>query len=330
MRLLITGGMGFIGSNLTRYMLATYNDVEVVNLDRLSIGSNRSNLRDVEDNRRYRLVKGDLCDKMLIEDLVEDAEAVINVAAETHVDRSIADPWPFLHSNTLGTFTLIEAARKRDVRIVHVSTDELYGEALEGSFKEDARLQPSNPYSASKASADLFILAYHRTYGLKASITRCVNNFGPYQFPEKFIPKTIIRALLNLPIPVYGTGKNVRDWIYVHDHCEALDTVLRRGQAGEVYNISAGNELQNIEVVEAILKLVSKPSSLVSFVEDRPGHDRRYSLDSSKITENLGWKPRHRFQEALQQTVEWYLNNEWWWRPIATEDVLTVTPWKPR
>jgi len=254
----------------------------------------------------------------------------VNFAAQTHVDRSIANPRLFFECDTLGTFNLLEACREKIVRLVHVTTDEVYGEVAEGSFREEDRLKPSNPYSASKAAADLLILSYCRTYGLDAVITRCTNNFGPYQFPEKLIPKTIIRASLNLKVPLYGKGRNIRDWIYVLDHCEALRLVLEKGRAGEVYNISSYNEYENVEVVRKVLQAMGKDESLIEFVEDRPGHDLRYSLDSSKIRSELGWKPKHRFDEALEQTVQWYLKNEWWWKPIATEEVLHPTPWKAK
>ena len=332
MKILVTGGMGFIGSNFIRYMLSHHSDVKIVNFDNLSTGSNPANLKDVEGDARYIFVKGDLTDYRQLLKLVSGVDAVVNFAAQTHVDRSIANPRLFFESNTLGTFNLLEACKEKAVRLVHVSTDEVYGEIAEGSFREEDRLKPSNPYSASKAAADIFILSYCRTYGLDAVITRCTNNFGPYQFPEKLIPKTIIRASLNLKVPVYGKGRNIRDWIYVLDHCEALRLVLEKGRAGEVYNISSYNEYENIEVVRKVLQVMGKDESLIEFVEDRPGHDLRYSLDSSKIRGELGWKPKHRFDEALEQTVEWYLKNEWWWKPIATEEVLHPTPWnaKPR
>ncbi|MBO3755424.1 MAG: dTDP-glucose 4,6-dehydratase [Candidatus Brockarchaeota archaeon] len=330
MRLIVTGGCGFIGSNFIRHVLSEHEDIEVVNVDNLSYGANLNNLKDLEDDRRYRFVRGNICDTGLMSRLLEDAEAFVNFAAESHVDRSIADPWPFFKSNTEGVLVLLEAVRRssRDVRLIQVGTDESYGDILEGSFKEEDRLKPSSPYAASKASADLFCLAYHRTYGLNVCVTRCTNNFGPYQFPEKLVPKTIVRAMLNLKIPIYGTGRNVRDWIYVSDHCEALDMVLRKGRKGEVYNVSSGNELSNLQVVDKILELMGKPKDLVEFVEDRPGHDIRYSLDSSKIRSELGWRPRHSFMEALKNTVEWYTSNEWWWKPLAGEQVLHPTPWK--
>jgi len=330
MRILVTGGLGFIGSNFIRYMLTTERNVEIVNLDKMGVGSNIENLRDVERDERYRFVKGDINDSTILSRLIREVDAVVNFAAETHVDRSITDPKAFLESNTIGTFNLLENARifNRKVRIVHVSTDEVYSDILVGSYDEESRLKPSSPYSASKAAADMFCHAYHRTYGLDIIITRCVNNFGPYQFPEKLIPKTIIRAKLGLKVPIYGSGRNVRDWIYVLDHCEALKLVLERGVSGEIYNISAGNEYENIEVVRRILKIMGLGEDMMEFVEDRPGHDVRYSLNSSKIRRELGWKPKHDFEEALRETVKWYTANEWWWKPLADEKVLHPTPWK--
>jgi len=330
LRILVTGGLGFIGSNFIRYLLSKESDIEIFNLDNLTTGSNPANLRDLEGDDRYSFIKGSVADFSIVSKLVKKVEIVINFAAQTHVDRSIAFPRLFFESNTLGTFNLLEACREEGVRLVQVSTDEVYGEIAEGSFREGDRLKPSNPYSASKAAADLLILSYCRTYGLNAVITRCTNNFGPYQFPEKLIPKTIIRASLNMKVPVYGTGRNIRDWIYVLDHCEALRLILEKGKAGEVYNISSYNEYENIEVVRRVLQVMGRDESLIEFVEDRPGHDVRYSLDSSKIRNELGWKPKHRFDEALEQTVDWYLKNEWWWRPIATEEVLHSTPWKAK
>jgi len=330
MKILVTGGLGFIGSNLIRHLLNKYKDIRIVNLDKMGYGSNPANLKDLENDTRYDFVRGDIADYKLVKKIIIDVDAVINVAAETHVDRSISKPRAFLQSNTIGVFNILEALRRenKDAKLVQVSTDEVYGDVLEGSFKENDRLFPSNPYSASKASADMFCLAYHRTYDLNITITRCTNNFGPYQFPEKLIPKTIIRANLNLKIPVYGSGKNVRDWIYVMDHCEALEKALFKGESGEIYNISAGNEYQNIEVVKRILQIMDKPEDLIEFVADRPGHDVRYSLDSSKIRNELGWRPRYSFDEALEETVNWYLNNEKWWRPLANEKILHPTPWK--
>lgn len=328
MKLLVTGGLGFIGSNFVHYMLARYDDIKITNLDKLSIGSNPANLKDIETNKRYKFVKGDITNKKVVNDLISKADIAVNIAAETHVDRSIAEPWAFIHSNTIGAVTIFEVAKKHEKRILHVSTDEIYGDILKGSFREDDKLKPSSPYSASKAAADLFAQAYHRTYNLDIVIARCTNNYGPHQFPEKLIPKTIIRASLNLPIPVYGKGTNIRDWIFVQDFCEALDILLKKGKPGELYNISADNELQNIDVVKTILKLMNKRENLINFVEDRPGHDIRYSLNSSKIRNELGWTPKYSFKEALKQTVDWYVHNEWWWKPLATERTLHPTPWK--
>lgn len=328
MKLLVTGGLGFIGSNFIRYMLSKYNEIQIINLDRLSIGSNPANLRDIEVDKRYRFVEGDITNKTLVKNIVSQIDATVNIAAETHVDRSIANPWPFVHSNTIGAVNLFEASKKQGKRILHVSTDEVYGDILEGSFRESNGLKPSSSYSASKAAADLFALAYYKTHNLDVVIARCTNNYGPYQFPEKLIPKTIIRASLNLSVPVYGSGLNRRNWIYVRDFCEALDLLLEKGKSGETYNVSTGNELQNIDVVKTILKITSKPESLITFVEDRPGHDSRYSLDSSKIKVELGWRPMHSFEESLKQTVSWYVKNEWWWKPLATERTLHSTPWR--
>jgi len=332
MKLLVTGGLGFIGSNFICYMLNSYDDVKIVNVDNLSYGSNPNNLRDLKDDKRYEFFKGDINDKSLISKLIERVDAIVNFAAQSHVDRSIVSPIDFFKSNAEGVISILECMRnsKKDIRYLQIGTDETYGDIVEGSFKEEDRLKPSSPYAASKAAADLFCQAYHRTYGLDIVITRCTNNFGPYQFPEKLIPKTIVRAMLNLKVPIYGSGKNVRDWIYVLDHCEALDTVLRKGKSGEIYNISSGNELDNLTIVKRILEIMNKDESLIEFVEDRPGHDIRYSLDSSKIRKELSWKPKHSLEDSLKKTVEWYLKNEWWWKPLAKENVLHPTPWKLR
>ena len=321
MKILVTGGLGFIGSNFVRYMS---DKTEIIVVDALKYGSNENNLKDLD----YKLVKGDICDYELMAELVKDADAIVNFAAETHVDRSISNPYAFVESNVIGVFTILEAMRKVNstAKLVHVSTDEVYGDIEKGSFREDDMLRPSSPYSASKASADMFVLAYVRTYGLNAVITRCTNNYGAYQFPEKLIPKAIVRAQMDMKIPIYGTGKNVRDWIYVKDHCEAINLVLEKGERGGIYNISSGEEKTNLEVVSEILRIMDKPD-LIEFVEDRPGHDIRYSLDSSKARE-LGWKPKHSFKEGLKETVVWNLENEWWWKPLADEKVLHPTPWR--
>ena len=330
MKLLVTGGLGFIGSNFCRLILTNYKDIELVNVDKIGVGANPANIRDLENEKTYTFIKGDICNPQLMSKIVRQVDAVVNVAAETHVDRSISDPYVFLQNNTLGTYTILEALRKHndEAKLVQVSTDEVYGEIPEGKFTENDTVKPSNPYSASKAAADMFVQAYHKTYGLKASITRCTNNFGPYQFPEKLIPKTIIRTMKDLPIPLYGSGKNVREWIHAIDHCEAIISVLMKGRPGEVYNVSSGSELSNIELVKKILALLHKSETLITFVEDRPGHDMRYCLDSSKIQTELEWKPKFSFNEALESTVKWYVDNEPWWRPLATESVLSPTPWK--
>ena len=322
--------MGFIGGNFVRQVVKEHPEIEVTNVDKLGVGSNPESLRDLQQSSNYVFVKGDISNPRFIYKYVKEADAVVNFAAETHVDRSIADPSPFVKSNVTGVFTLLEAVRKTNSSAVYVqvSTDEVYGDTVEGSYTEQDRLAPSNPYSATKAAADMLCLAYHRTYGLSVKITRCTNNFGPYQFPEKMIPKAVIRAHRNLQVPVYGKGENVRDWIYVLDHCEAVFRVLEKGKPGEIYNVSSGNEVPNIELVRQVLKMLSKKESLVAFVEDRPGHDLRYSLDSTKIRAELGWKPRRTFQSALRETVDWYVKNEQWWKPLATDEVLSPTPWK--
>ena len=329
MRLLVTGGMGFIGSNFVRYMFASHEDLHIVNLDRLSYGSNLANLKDLEDRRSYSFLKGDINDSALVSKAARDVEAVVNFAAETHVDRSISEPRSFHESNTAGVLSLLETCRLYDLRFVQVSTDEVYGSATDQqAFTEEDRLDTSSPYSASKGAADLFVNAYHKTYGLPTIVTRSTNNFGPYQSPEKFIPKAIISASLDRPIPIYGSGHQVRDWIYVEDHCEALDLVLQQGRPGETYNIAGGNQLENLQIAEMILRILNKPTKLLQHVEDRPGHDFRYSLDASKITRELEWKPKHNFQDALERTVAWYCANESWWRPLIDEKILSPTPWK--
>lgn len=330
MKLLVTGGLGFIGSNFIRQTLSNPLNYEIINIDKIGIGANLKNLKELDNRKGYHFIKGDISDPKLVQEAIKDVDVVVNFAAETHVDRSISNPTPFIESNYIGTFNLLEAERKLDkpLRHIQISTDETYGDITQGSFKEEDRLKPSNPYAATKAAADMLCHACHRTYGLDIIVTRCTNNFGPYQFPEKLIPKTIIRAQKNRPIPVYGTGENVRDWIYVQDNCEAIDLTLTKGKPGEIYNISSGNELSVKIVVEKILDVLDKPRDLITYVEDRPGHDIRYSLDSSKIRNELGWKPKHSFDSALQKTVEWYLKNESWWKPIANDNILHPTPWK--
>lgn len=329
MNILVTGGMGFIGSNFVKYILKS--DSMIINLDNLSYGSNKGNLSDVS-RKRYRFVEGSVTDVRLMNKVLKEVDCIVNFAAQTHVDRSISNGRPFMKSNVEGVLTILEAMRQsyNDIRLLQVSTDEVYGDIVKDSFREKDCLSPSSPYAASKASADMLCMAFRRTYGINVVVSRCTNNFGPFQFPEKLIPKTIIRTKLGLKVPLYGTGKNIRDWIYVEDHCEAIDKILRDGRAGEVYNISSGNELENTEVVSAVLELMGKPKSLIEYVEDRPGHDLRYSLDSSKIRDELGWKPKHPFREALTKTVKWYRKNEDWWKSLADERVLHPNPWKLR
>lgn len=328
MRILVTGGMGFIGSNFIRDVLDRGYCSKVVNLDGLKYGSNPANLAGIEDER-YSFVEGDISDYALVSELIKGADAVVNFAAETHVDRSISAPRMFLESNVVGVFTILEALRREnpDARMIQISTDEVYGDILEGSFKETDSIRPSSPYSASKAAGDAFVLGYARTYGLDASITRCTNNYGPYQFPEKLIPKAIIRLARSLKVPIYGTGTNVRDWIYVLDHCRAVELVMKKGKAGEVYNISSGEERTNLEVVRELLRIMGRDEGQIEQVEDRPGHDLRYSLDSSKLR-SLGWRPERRFEEGLRETVEWYSKNDGWWKPLADERTLHPAPWK--
>jgi dTDP-glucose 4,6-dehydratase len=314
----VTGGAGFIGSNFVRYMLRTYADVEIVNLDRLTYAGNLENLRDVEADSRYTFVKGDICDAAVVGEALRGADAVVNFAAETHVDRSIASPQDFIRTDVLGTHTLLEAVRELGIaRYLQISTDEVYGSIDEGAFTEESPLCPSSPYSASKAGADLLVLASHHTYGTPVLITRSSNNYGPYQYPEKLVPLFITNAVDDLPLPVYGDGLNVRDWLYVEDNCVGIDTVLRRGELGEVYNIGGGNEVTNLAITHGILEGLGKDQSLIRYVADRPGHDRRYAIDCAKLRA-LGWTPRMPFAEGLQRTVHWYRDNPGWWRALKS------------
>ncbi len=318
--LLITGGAGFIGSNFAHHILDKYRDCKVVVYDKLTYAGNLDNLRDVADDPRYSFVRGDICDKELLQEVIREykIEGIVNFAAETHVDRSILEPGSFIQTDVYGTHVLLEAVRDFGLqRIVHISTDEVYGSVVAGSSVETNNLLPNSPYSASKAGADLMCRAYHVTYGSPVVITRGSNNFGPYQYPEKVIPLFITNALDDEPLPLYGDGLNVRDWLYVLDHCEAIDLMLHEGQDGEIYNVGGGEELTNLQLTETILELMGKPKSLIQFVEDRPGHDRRYSLDCTKIHE-LGWQPRHDFEDALEETVRWYTDHRWWWEKIKT------------
>ncbi len=321
MRILVTGGAGFIGSNFIKYLLEKY-PYQLINLDKLTYAGNLENLDDVKDDPRYTFIHGDIADEQRVEDVFKANQitSVVNFAAESHVDRSIADAGAFIRTNVEGTRVLLDAARRHGVqKFIQVSTDEVYGSLGEtGFFTEESPLNPSSPYSVSKAAADLLALAYHRTYGLPAVITRCSNNYGPYQFPEKLIPLMITNALEDQPLPVYGDGQNVRDWLHVADHCTALDLVLHRGRPGQVYNIGGHNERKNIEIVRLILRELGKPESLITFVADRPGHDRRYAIDAAKLRRELGWRPQHTFEEGLRETVRWYLENQEWWRKIKS------------
>ncbi|MGZ7136179.1 MAG: dTDP-glucose 4,6-dehydratase [Methanobacterium sp.] len=323
-KILVTGGAGFIGSNFVRYTLQKYDDYEITNLDALTYCGNLENLRGIEDNSNYTFINGDITDKELIFKITSDMDYIINFAAETHVDRSIEDPEIFIKSNVLGTQVLLEAAKKYNIKkYLQISTDEVYGSLGEtGYFSEDTPLAPNSPYSASKASADLMVRAYNQTFNLPVNITRCSNNYGPYQFPEKLIPLMISNAMEDKPLPVYGDGKNVRDWLHVHDHCSAIDVVLHNGKVGEIYNIGGNNEKTNIEIVKLILKNLGKDESLIKYVKDRPGHDRRYAIDSTKIQKELKWKPEYTFENGLSETIKWYLDNRSWWERIKSGEYI--------
>ncbi len=319
--LLVTGGAGFIGSNFVRHILNKYPTYRVIVLDALTYAGNRENLADLEKNPRYFFYLGNICDPTVVDNLVSNVDAVINFAAETHVDRSIHDAAGFVHTDVLGTKILLEAARKyRLARYIQISTDEVYGSIEDGEFTEQSPVQPNSPYSASKAGGDMMVRAYFKTYGVPAMITRASNNYGPYQYPEKLIPLFVTNAIDNLPLPLYGDGMNVRDWLYVLDHCEAVDHVLHDGQPGETYNIGGGNEKTNRDITTLILKTLHKPDSLIKPVADRPGHDRRYAVDCSKL-KKLGWTPRYRFEEAIVESIQWYVRNEAWWRSIKEKQI---------
>jgi dTDP-glucose 4,6-dehydratase len=326
MNLLVTGGCGFIGSNLVRLVLAERPGWRVVNLDKLTYAGNAENLADLEGNPRYRFVRGDIANGELLAELVrsERVDAVLHLAAESHVDRSILSPAVFIETNVRGTQVLLEAARELGVkRFLHVSTDEVYGSlGPTGFFTEETPLAPSSPYSASKAGSDLLALAYAHTFGMDVVVTRCSNNYGPYQFPEKLIPLMIANALEDRPLPVYGDGLNVRDWIHVEDHARGLLAALEGGKRGEVYNFGASSERRNIEIVKAVLGLLGKPESLIQYVKDRPGHDRRYAIEAAKARSELGWAPRHRFEDALAGTVRWYREHRGWWERVRSGEYL--------
>jgi len=320
--LLVTGGAGFIGSNFIRYMAAKYPFYKLINLDKLTYAGNPENLRDIENSPNYSFVKGDIADAGIVGQIFESEkiDAVINFAAESHVDRSIEDPGVFIQTDVYGTFVLLEAVKKYGCGMfLQISTDEVYGSIAEGSFKETDPLEPNSPYSASKAGAEMIVRSFNKTYGTPVLITRTSNNFGPYQYPEKLIPLFVTNLIDSLKVPLYGDGMNVRDWIYVEDNCCALDLVLHRGHIGEIYNIGAGNEKPNVWITKKLLELTGKDESFIKPVADRLGHDRRYSVDCSKIESQLGWKPGTDFEEALKKTVDWYMANESWWRPLKKD-----------
>ena len=325
MNFLVCGGAGFIGSAFIRHL--QNHDSKITNLDLLTIGSNLENLKNLE-NKNYQFIKDDIKNEDKVNHLVKDVDVVVNFAAESHVDRSIANPKPFIETNILGTYSILEAIRKHDKIFIHVSTDEIYGDAEgKSSFNEDSQVNPSNPYAATKAAADHLVASYYRTYGIKCITTRCTNNFGPYQFPEKLMPKTIIRSIKNLKVPLYGNGQQIRSWIHVYDHVQAIESLISKGKSGHVYNITAYNEITNKTIVEKILDILGKSHDLIEYVKDRPGHDKRYSIDSSKIQKEIGWKPGYQFDDALEETVNWYLENQQWWEPLVDENTLHPQPW---
>ena len=325
MTIIVTGGAGFIGSNFIFHMLNKYPDYQIVNLDLLTYAGNLETLKPVEDKPNYKFVKGDIADEAFIMDLFEKEkfDVVVNFAAESHVDRSIEDPGIFVQTNVMGTRVLLDASRKFGVKRYHqVSTDEVYGDLPldrpDLFFTEETPIHTSSPYSSSKAGADLLVLAYHRTYGLPVTISRCSNNYGPYHFPEKLIPLMIANALNDKSLPVYGKGENVRDWLYVEDHCRAIDLIIHKGRVGEVYNVGGHNEMKNIDIVKIICKELGKPESLITYVADRKGHDMRYAIDPTKIYNELGWLPETKFVDGIKKTIKWYLDNKEWWETIIS------------
>ena len=325
MNVIVTGGAGFIGSNFIFHMLKKYPDDRIICIDKLTYAGNMATLKDVIDNPNFKFYKTDICDKEAIDQIFaeEKPDIVVNFAAESHVDRSIENPQIFLETNIIGTSVLMDACRKYGVKRYHqVSTDEVYGDLPldrpDLFFTEDTPIHTSSPYSSSKAGADLLVLAYYRTYGLPVTISRCSNNYGPYHFPEKLIPLMVINALHDKPLPVYGEGINVRDWLYVEDHCKAIDLIIHNGRVGEVYNVGGHNEMRNIDIVRLICKELGKPESLITYVTDRKGHDMRYAIDPTKIHNELGWLPETKFADGIKKTIRWYLDNEDWWQPIVS------------
>jgi len=322
MKILVTGGLGFIGSNFILYLAKKYPEFKIINVDAEFVGSNKANLVQLKNKKNYQYVKGNITNQKLMDNLVAKADVVFNFAAESHVDRSISNPRVFVDSNVLGAHTVLESVRKYKTKLVHISTDEVFGSLKKGSADENYAFKPSSPYSSTKAAAELLVRSYWSTYNIDAVITRCTNNFGPRQFPEKLIPKTIILAIKNEEIPIFGTGKNIRDWIFVDDHCDAVITIFKKGKSGESYNIAGHNELSNNYIVRKIIESLGKSVKLIKYVSDRPGHDFRYSLNSSKIQRELGWNPKHTFEEGLDATITWYLNNKEWWRKISDKQIL--------
>ena len=327
MKLLITGGDGFIGSNFILYILKNFSNHKIVNLDAEFYGSNKLNLQEIIDSEKYEFIKGNINDASIVDKLVSDCDAVINFAAESFVDRSIANAKPFLQSNIDGVFTLLESIKKHKKKFIQISTDEVFGSLETETATEKFQYNPSSPYAATKACAEMLVNSYHITYDCDTIITRCTNNYGPRQFPEKLIPKAIILAEKNEKIPVYGTGKNLRDWLYVDDHCRAILAILQNGKLGESYNISSNNEVDNITIVNKILSIMGKSNDLIEFVEDRPGHDFRYSMNSKKLQDELNWYPKITFDEGLKNTVEWYIKNPQWWSDLS-KNIFEHTPWK--
>ena len=328
MKLLVTGGLGFIGTNFIIHILNNYQEHSIVNIDAELIGSNHKSLSNFENSNNYKFVKGNITDRVLMEKLINECDAIINFAAESHVDRSILNAKPFIDSNIIGVFTILEILKNQKKRLVHISTDEVFGSLETDSADENYRFNPSSPYSASKASSELLINSYVATHDIDAVITRCTNNYGPQQFLEKLIPKAIILAAHDIPIPVYNGGKGIRDWIFVDDHCNAIMKVLHQGKKGESYNISASNEIDVLTIIKKILSIMKKDPTNYELTEDRPGHDFRYSLDSSKIRNELGWSPKVSFEEGLQTTIEWYLKNQEWWKGITDIKTLNKIQWK--
>ncbi|MGG0590886.1 dTDP-glucose 4,6-dehydratase [Priestia megaterium] len=326
MNILVTGGAGFIGSNFVRHMVETYPTYSIVNYDLLTYAGNLENLKDIESHENYTFVKGDINNRELVDHLVKyhDIDVIVNFAAESHVDRSITEPDIFIKSNVLGTQALLDVAKANNLKkYVQVSTDEVYGSLGEtGYFTEETPLDPNSPYSASKAGADMLVSAYHETFGMNVNITRCSNNYGPYHFPEKLIPLMVTNALEGKELPIYGDGKNVRDWLHVKDHCAAIDLVIHKGEPGEIYNVGGHNERTNNEIVHLIVEKLNAPKELIKFVEDRLGHDRRYAIDPTKLTTELGWKPKYTFDTGIVETIQWYLDNQDWWKNIKSGDYV--------